>query len=125
MNYYDTETRTISEKELKWSRVKRKVINRINGTLEWINQNKEALVIIVPVAVAAFNGGSKIVRGILNNVALAQEKRLKELKIYDRSMGRYIDLKRPLRQSDMKIILERKENGEKLSNILMDLNLLK
>ena len=54
-----------------------------------------------------------------------QEKKIKDLKIYDRSMGKYLDLKRPLNQNDMKIVLERRDNGERLSNILMDMNLLK
>lgn len=69
--------------------------------------------------------GTSLVKSLLKIVELSQEKKIKDLKIYDRSMGKYLDLKRPLTQKDMKIVLERRENGEKLSNILMGMNLLK
>lgn len=113
------------EKELKKQQFKRKVKEKIQNTVYWINENKEFLIIVVPAASAILGGGFKCIRSISRNIALSQEKRIKDMRIYDRSMGKYIELKRPLKNADMKTILERRENGEKLSNILMDLKLIK
>lgn len=113
------------EKELKKQQFKRKVKEKIQNTVYWINENKEFLIIVVPAASAILGGGFKVIRSISRNIALSQEKRIKDMRIYDRSMGKYIELKRPLKNADMKTILERRENGEKLSNILMDLKLIK
>ena len=113
------------EKKVKKERFKRKVKEKVQNTIYWINENKEFLIIVVPAASAILGGGFKVIRSISRNVALAQEKRIKDMRIYDRSMGKYIELKRPLKNADMKTILERRENGEKLSNILMDLKLIK
>ena len=113
------------EKEIRKAQRKREIRNKINDAMNWLNHNKEVLVIVIPAGIAVFNGSIKLGRSISRNIALRQEKQIKELKIYDRSLGRYIDLKRPLKQSDMKTILERKENGERLANILMDMNLMK
>ena len=113
------------ERRCKRERFRRKVKEKVQETIYWINENKEFLIIVVPAASAILTGGFKVVRSLSRNIALAQEKRIKNMRIYDRSMGKYIELKRPLKNSDMKTILERRENGEKLSNILMDLNLIK
>lgn len=113
------------ERKAKRERFKRKVKEKIQETIYWINDNKEFLIIAIPAASAVLTGGFKVIKAISRNIALAQEKRIKDMRIYDRSMGKYIELKRPLNNSDMKTILERRENGEKLSSILMDLKLVK
>lgn len=113
------------EKEIRKAQRRREIKNKVNDAMNWINHNKEVLVIVIPAGIALFNGTVKFGRSISRNIALHQEKQIKELKIYDRSLGRYIDLKRPLKHSDMKTILERKENGERLANILMDMDLVK
>ena len=113
------------ERKAKRERFKRKVKEKIQETIYWINDNKEFLIIVIPAASAVLTGGFKVIKSISRNIALAQEKKIKDMRIYDRSMGKYVELKRPLNNSDMKTILERRENGEKLSNILMDLKLVK
>lgn len=49
----------------------------------------------------------------------------KEYKIYDRSLGAYLDLNKKLSKSDLKTIDQRKQSGERLINILDDLGILK
>lgn len=49
----------------------------------------------------------------------------KEYKIYDRSLGAYLDLNKKLSKSDLKTIDQRKQSGERLINILDDLGVLK
>lgn len=99
--------------------------NKLNNTANWIRNNKETLAVVIPVVIAGASGTTKIVKGISKNIALKQEKELKEKFIYDRSLGRYLELKKPLSSTQLKTILERKENGEKLSSILTNMNLLK
>ena len=113
------------ERKCKREQFKRKVKEKVQETIYWINDNKEFLIIVIPAASAILTGGFKVIKSLSRNIALAQEKRIKDMRIYDRSMGKYIELRRPLKNNDMKTILERRENGEKLSNILMDLNLIK
>ena len=114
-----------ADKQFRKEQRKKEFKRKVNEALDWIKDNKEVLVIVIPAALALTKEGVKVIKYLSKNVALIQEKRIKDLKIYDRSMGRYLDLKRPLNQNDMKIVLERRDNGEKLSNILMDLGLLK
>lgn len=113
------------EKRCKRENFKRKVKNSIHKTFVWIVDNKEFLVIAIPAVATVVKGTSKIVTKISNNIAIAQEKKIKSMRVYDRSLGKYIELNRPLKNSDMKVILERRDEGERLSNILMDMNLVK
>ena len=113
------------ERKCKREQFKRKVKEKIQYTIYWINDNKELLIVVVPAVCVVLKGGFKMIKSVSRNIALAQEKHIKDMRVYDRSLGKYIELKRPLKNSDMQIILERRENGEKLSNILMDLNLIK
>lgn len=119
-------TKTIdADRQLRREKRKKEFKRKINNTLYWIKENKEVLILVIPAAVTVTKWSLRVVNSVSRNVALLQEKRIKDLKIYDRSMGKYLDLKRPLNQNDMKIVLERRDNGERLSNILMDMNLLK
>lgn len=120
----DVEVKTKSKKQ-KFEELKRRAKNKFNYCLNWISYNKEALIIIIPATITVFKGTTKVIRTVSRNIALKQEKRIKDTRIYDRSMGKYIELKRALKNSDMKTILERRDNGEKLSNILMDMDLIK
>ena len=113
------------KRKCKIERFKRKVKEKVHNTIVWIDNNKEYLVIIVPAVASVVGGIVKIGKSISKNIALEQEKKMKDTRIYDRSLGKYIELKRPLNNKDMQIILERKDSGEKLSSILMDLDLIK
>lgn len=112
-------------KEEKKRERKEKFQRNINNGLLWIENNKEILSIAIPAVVVTVKGGTKVVNGISKNVKLHQEKLDRERRIYDRSLGKHIYLKRPLKNAELKTILERKEDGEKLTSILMDMNLIK
>ena len=113
------------KKEEKRRERKERFNKKANIIANWIRNNKETLAIVIPVVGVSIKGTAKIIKGISKNVALSQEKQLKERFIYDRSLGVYFELKKPLSNSQMTSILERKDNGEKLSSILIDENLLK
>ena len=114
-----------ADKQLRKEKRKKEFKRKVNNVVYWINENKEFLIIAIPAGVTLVNGSFKLIRSISRNVALVQEKRIKDLRIYDHSMGKYLELKRPLTQEDMKTVLARRDNGEKLSNVLMDMQLLK
>lgn len=113
------------KKEEKKRERKEKFQRTICDGLLWVDRNKEIISLAIPAAVVTVKGGAKIVSGISRNIRLHQEKVDKERRIYDRSLGKHIYLKRSLTNADMRTILERKEDGEKLSSILMDMNLIK
>lgn len=98
---------------------------KVKNTWEWCKQNPEMATLIISGAFGAVKGVTSLGKSISRNVALHQEKIMRDTRIYDRSLGKYVELKRPLKQSDMNKILERRDQGEKLSNILMDMNLVK
>lgn len=113
------------QRKCKIENFKRKVKEKVNETVVWVNDNKEVLVIVVPAAASVIGGLIRLAKSVSHNVSVKQEQKYKDTHIYDRSLGRYVELRRPLSNKDMQVILDRKDNGEKLSSILMDLNLIK
>ena len=112
----------ISFNKVKWEMKKEQAKRKANKVLEWVDKNKELSVsILVPVVL----GVPKMIRMIGHNHAVNKEIRFKERTIYDRSLGRYVELKRPLRTNEALSIEERRANGEKLYQILNDMGLLK
>lgn len=114
-----------AEYSLKRNDFKRKAKRAFWNATYWLKDNYDVLLLVVPAGVFVVRSGVKVTKLISHNIALSQERKVKDLRIYDRSLGKYLELKRPLKNNDMKTILERKENGEKLSSILMDLNLIR
>ena len=86
---------------------------------DFIECNKELL---VPVFISGLVIVLKVVvkRGNLN-----KEQQLKEEYCYDRSLGHYWALKRSLSNKEWLEIDKRKRNGEKLSDILSEMKVLK
>lgn len=89
---------------------------------DFIERNKELLIVMVPVVISGLVTVSKVVvkRGNLN-----KEQQLKEEYCYDRSLGHYWALKRSLSNKEWLEIDKRKRNGEKLSDILSEMKVLK
>ncbi len=113
------------KKENKKRQFKERIINKLDNCTKWCSQNKEFLIVAIPVVGAVITGTAKTVKGLSRNVALKQEKLLKEKFIYDRSLGAYIELRKPLNKNQLKTVLQRKNNGENVSKILLDMNLIK
>lgn len=113
------------KKEQKKRERKEWVDEKLNKSAKWVKENKETLAVVIPAVGIGMKGGAKIIKGVVKHNNLKMEQRLKEKFIYDRSLGKYLELKKPLSNNQMKTILERKENGEKLANVLQNMNLLK
>ena len=89
--------------------------------LKWCTDNKEISVILIPII-----GGfvMTVIKTVIKDNNIRKETMLKELYVYDRSLGHYHKLRRPLKTSEWMKINERKKNGETLADILYSLNVL-
>lgn len=96
---------------------------------EWIREHgADALKVTIAGAVVLVPIGLSIA-GHVNrarvNRRLEKVERDKELHVYDRSLGCYLRLKHKLSSDELATISKRKQNGERLVDILNDLKLLK
>lgn len=122
------ETISIEEfkKESKRREFKEKIKNGVNKayvkTKDFCISHQE---IVIPVAVTLATGAVKITKLVLKQKNLKQEEHNKEEYCYDRSLGHYWALRRPLSNKEWLEIDSRKKNGERLSDILSEMKVLK
>ena len=109
-------------KEQKKREFKEKIISKINSGKQFIVRNKETIITLTPVVITGITTVSKVVNKRIN---LRKEENLKDLYCYDRSLGHYWKLKRELTNDEWLEIDKRKKNGERLSDILDELKVLK
>lgn len=93
-----------------------------NKTKDFCINNKE---IVVPIAITLATGAVKLGKLAMKSKNLNKEERLKEEYCYDRSLGHYWALRRPLSNKEWLEIDSRKRNGERLSDILSEMKVLK
>ena len=110
------------QKARKKQERKEKIQRRFNTVKRFCNENKELLMFVGPIAVGVI---AKTVKFASKNVNLRKEEKLKKLYCYDRSLGHYWKLRRELSNSEWVKIDKRKNNGERLADILNELKVLK
>lgn len=88
----------------------------------WWRENKEVVKIVAPPLIGA---GTLIIRVISKRHHLRMEEQLKTKMIYDPSRGFYYELKKKLTNAQRVEIARRRNNGEDLARILLDMNVLK
>nr|DAJ42766.1 MAG TPA: hypothetical protein [Caudoviricetes sp.] len=110
------------EKEIKRANFKRKIKSKINDAKEFVIRNKEELIVIVPVVIT---GTATIVKVVGKRINLHKQESVKNLYCYDRSLGHYWRLRRELSNREWLEIDNRKRNGERLSEILDEMKVLK
>lgn len=109
-------------KESKKRKLKEKVRSKIQNGIEKFDRNKEVIVTLAPIIIG---GVATIVKVVGKRYNLSKEEQLKDEYCYDRSLGHYWRLKRPLSNDEWLEIDRRKKNGERLSDILSSLKVLK
>lgn len=109
------------EKEDNKTEFRRKFKKAKNDAINFVKNNKELIVASIPVVITCINVANKIVKTIDSRM----ERTRKDNQYYDRTLGMYVDLKRKPKQSEYIKIQERRNNGEKLSDILIDMGLVK
>lgn len=110
------------EKESTFRKLCAKAKNGIRQAGEWVNRNKEYVMIFGPLAIG---GATAIVRQVGKHHNLRKEEDVKNLYCYDRSLGHYWALKRELSNREWVEIDQRKAKGERLADILEQLRVLK
>lgn len=108
------------KKEYKKRMRKEEFIRKINAAKEFAVENKE-LVAAIPVVVALLGKG---IGAVNKKIDLKKQQDLKDLYVYDRGLGAYLKYKRKPKAEELLQIQKRKQNGEKLANILDDMRLL-
>ena len=79
----------------------------------------------VPIICAGIAGGSKIISKSISAYSTKKQMDLQMRRIYDRSLGRYIELKRPLSTREAIELEARRMNGENITMILDSMGLVK
>lgn len=102
--------------------IKEKVFSKLNKGKEMFIENKENIIKLTPVVVGGLATLFKVVNKRRN---LNKQEEIKKLYCYDRSLGHYWELRRELSNREWLEIDARKKNGERLSDILSDLKVLK
>lgn len=110
------------KRESKRRVFKDKINTKIQNGKEWIVRNKEAVITLTPVIIGGITTVSKVVGKRIN---LRKQENLKDLYCYDRSLGHYWRLRRELTNKEWLEIDQRKKNGERLSDILEQMKVLK
>lgn len=108
--------------ETKFQRFKREAKAKIEEAGDWFNRNKETVLVLTPVVIG---GITTVVKVVGKRVNLHKEEAVKNLYCYDRSLGHYWALRRELSNKEWLEIDQRKKNGERLSDILAELKVLK
>ena len=110
------------KREAKKRAFKEKIKTKIQNGKEWCIRNKEAVITLAPVAIGGVTTIAKVVSKRSN---LRKQETLKDLYCYDRSLGHYWRLRRELSNKEWLEIDQRKKNGERLSDILSEMKVLK
>ena len=84
--------------------------SRLSKFLDWCDEHKEPLLILVPVAVAGVKLASK-------GISLYKTQHLQNRTCYDRKLGHYWQLKRTLSNDEWLAIDKRIKNGERMASI--------
>lgn len=109
------------DKEAKKRERKEKRKARANEFLAWCDNHMELLVVSAPIVLS---GVVSLGKGMAKSHNLKKEQDLHDLYCYDKSLGHYWKLNRKLSNSDWVAIDQRKKNGERLADILVDLRAL-
>lgn len=110
------------QKEARRRAFKEKVSSKIQSAKDWVVRNKDTVITLTPVVVGGVTTVVKVVGKYVNQ---HKQEDLKDLYCYDRSLGHYWKLRRELTNDEWLEIDKRKKNGERLSDILDELKVLK
>lgn len=121
----------IDQKELKKAKRKakrREFLNKVKSkgrsALDWIDIHREETIAIAAGVTAVGGVTAKAIKGHNKKKALAEERDLKELYVYDRRLGHYWKVRRKLTNSEWLEVDRRVREGQRMADVLSDLRLL-
>ena len=108
--------------ESKGHKITRELGYKLKKGFCWVKENQTLITtIIIPVLTVAGWGAKQMIRS--NHIR--RERTAKELFWYDPSLGKYFELKRKAKPSEVIEIDRRRAQGERLSELLNEFRLLK
>lgn len=111
--------------ESKFHYYMRKGVEKGKQVIEYMEDHKEATAIALTLVLGGIAAVKKLTGGATKMAAIHAERDLKDLRVYDRRLGAYLHLRRPLKNGDWKTINTRIKNGERLADILQKMDMLK
>ena len=104
---------------------KRELKQKAKKVYDWAIENPT---LSIPLAISAIGLLTTGVKGICRAVTKYNQTKLvtdlKELYVYDRSLGHYWKLRKPLNNSQWGVINNRVKDGERLGDILLSMKVL-
>lgn len=91
---------------------------------QWIQDNKEIVIAMIPVGIVALRGFTNTVKSIDRKIDMKKEQELKDKYVYDHSTGMYLKLRRPMKYSEHIEFDRRRQEGESKIQILASMGLL-
>ena len=91
----------------------------------WVKDNKEMVIVCIPVACAAVTGVCKITSKAIQVHKVNREEMIKNTYIYDPSLGFYWPMKRALTGAEKLEFDARRKAGETTGEILRSMKVLK
>ena len=114
-----------ARRKAKWNDAKAKLKQAKDKTVDYLMDHPE---LMISLGIAVVSGTIALVKGGIRNAKVTNklqlEKSLKELYVYDRSMGHYWKLRKPLSNNEWAIINNRVKSGERLADILLNMGVL-
>lgn len=103
---------------------KEKTQEKVQKAADWARENKEVVIAAAPIGLALFRELLKRFRIFERSLQQRREQRDKDLRIFDRSTGRWLHLKRKMDIYDQIEFDERKRSGQTTTQILKEMGLL-
>ena len=103
-------------------KLKRKATNAGRSVKDWYERNKFEIMIFGPLVIGT---GTTIMKLVGKRINLRKEGELKTLFCYDRSLGHYWELNRPLKNYEWLDVEARRKAGENMGDILRSMRVLK
>lgn len=110
---FDAEKRADMKMEMRF---------KMEDAKDWIIENKEVLIVVTPVVIGLATTAVKVGG---RYITVKKQQDLKDLYIYDRSLGNYWELKRSLSSNELLTVERMKNDGWSLGEILNKLKVLK
>lgn len=96
----------------------------VKKAFDWMSENKELTIVLVPVVASAIGGAFKLGKCVLKTINLHSQKTLRTQYVYDPSTGVYLRLRRVLRNGDAIALSKYRREGLTVTEALLKMELL-
>lgn len=111
--------------ELKKRELKEKAMTGVRKVGDFMKENRETLVVVVPAAAVGIKSLTRGVNAIAKRSAVKREIKDRQTRFYDHRLGKYWYTKRPLKANEQLEVSRRKAAGESYGDIFRSMRLLK